>query len=143
MITKYKEYWKGSEADDITEYLKQYSGNPRLDVKDISCRSCDGDVFIINCDADECAIQVKCTRCGKAKFIADSAEYWDDAQPETVTCPICGGSAYNAKIGFERADSGRIKWIYIGIRCAKCGALGSPLDWSIDYDPDEELDKNI
>lgn len=142
MISKSKDCWKGSGAEDIDEYLKQYSQDPRLDVKSAVCGSCGGSSFVVECDADECAIRLKCTRCGKRKFLADSEEYWEDADPETVQCPICGGSAYNVSSGFSRDDD-RIRWIYIGIRCIKCGALGSPLDWSIDYEPDGDLDRNI
>ena len=142
MISKSKDYWKGSAADDINEYLRLYSKSKDIEIKNVVCESCGGTDFVVDCDSDECAIRVKCARCGRMKFIADSEEYWEDADPETVICPICGCNIYNVKAGFVR-DEERIKWIYIGIRCIRCGALGSPLDWSIDYEPDEELDRGL
>ena len=45
--------------------------------------------------------------------------------------------------GFIRRDSGSVKWVYIGSRCANCGVLGSFLDWKIDYEPTDETENNI
>lgn len=142
MIDKTDEFWASATADDIDEYLKAYSDNSALDVKPIIC-GCGGDTFTIKCDQDESVIGVKCESCGTEKLIADSAEYWDDADPEDFECPLCQNRVYNTRVGFRRRKNGSVKWVYIGVRCTQCKALGSPLDWKIDYEPTDEMERNI
>ncbi len=142
MIDKTDEFWASATADDIDEYLKAYSDNSALDVKPIIC-SCGGDTFTIKCDQDESVIGVKCESCGEEKLIADSADYWGDADPEDYECPLCKSRLYNVRVGFRRRRSGSVKWVYIGVRCTQCKALGSPLDWKIDYEPTDKMEKNI
>lgn len=142
MIDKTDEFWASATADDIDEYLKAYSDNSALDVKPIIC-SCGGVTFTIKCDQDESVIGVKCECCGEEKLIADSADYWDDADPEDYECPLCKSRLYNVRVGFRRRRSGSVKWVYIGVRCTQCKALGSPLDWKIDYEPTDKMEKNI
>lgn len=142
MIDKTGNFWTSELADDIDLYLKAYSDNNTLDVKPIVC-GCGCDTFTIKCDQEESVIGVKCESCGTKKLLADSAEYWDDADPEDFECPICKNRVYNARIGFRRRKSGSVKWVYIGVRCTNCKTLGSPLDWKIDYEPTDEMEKNI
>ncbi len=142
MIDKTDEFWASATADDIDEYLKAYSDNSALDVKPIIC-SCGGETFTIKCDQDESVIGVKCECCGEEKLIADSADYWGDADPEDYECPLCKSRLYNVRVGFRRRRSGSVKWVYIGVRCTQCKALGSPLDWKIDYEPTDKMEKNI
>lgn len=142
MIDKTDEFWASATADDIDEYLKAYSDNPALDVKPITC-GCGGDTFTIKLDRDESVILVKCEDCGAEKPIADSAEYRYNADPEDFECPMCKSRLHNARVGFRRRKSGSVKWVYIGVRCTQCKALGSPLDWKIDYEPTDEMERNI
>ena len=142
MIDKTDEFWASATADDIDEYLKAYSDNSALDVKPVIC-GCGSDTFTIKCDQDESVIGVRCEQCGAEKLIADSAEYWDDADPEDFECPICKNRVYNTRVGFRRRRNGSVKWVYIGVRCTQCKALGSPLDWKIDYEPTDEMERNI
>lgn len=142
MIDKTDEFWASATADDIDEYLKAYSDNSALDVKPVLC-GCGGDTFTVRYDEDESAVGVKCESCGAEKLLADSAEYWDDAEPEDLECPMCRSRLYNVRVGFRRRRSGSVKWVYIGVRCTQCKALGSPLDWKIDYEPTDEMEKNI
>ena len=142
MIDKTDEFWASAVADDIDEYLKAFADNPSLDVKPVIC-GCGGDTFTIKCDRDESVIGVKCESCGAEKLLADSAEYWDDADPEDFECPLCQNRVYNTRVGFRRRKNGSVKWVYIGTRCTQCKALGSPLDWKIDYEPTDEMERNI
>lgn len=142
MIDKTEEFWSSAVADDIDEYLKAFSDNPALDVKPVVC-SCGGDTFTVRCDRDENVIEVKCESCGKAKLLADSADYWENAEPEELECPLCLNSVYNVRVGFRRRRNGSVRWVYIGSRCTRCRALNSPMDWKIDYEPTDEMERNI
>lgn len=142
MIDKTDEFWASATADDIDEYLKAFSDNSGLDIKPIVCE-CGCDTFTIRCDQDESVIGAKCANCGKERLIADSAEYWEDAKPADLVCGLCKSRVYNARVGFRRRRSGSVKWVYIGVRCTQCKALGSPLDWKIDYEPTDEMERNI
>lgn len=142
MIDKTDDFWASATADDIDEYLKAYSDRRTLDVKPIVCE-CGGDTFGIRLDVDENAVQVKCEKCGRERLIADSGEYWETANPSDLVCRICKNRVYNARVGFRRRRNGSVKWVYIGVRCTKCKALGSPLDWKIDYEPTDQMERNI
>lgn len=144
MIDTSKKYWTGDNADDIDEYLREYSENNSIDVKPVICHSCGNDSFQLRVDQDEDAIQIKCTKCNAKKIILDCEEVWEDAQPKLGKCPVCKSSKeYNVKVGFVRRENGSAKWVYIGNRCTNCGTLGSYLDWKIDYEPTTEMENNI
>lgn len=144
MIDTSKKYWTGDNADDIDEYLREYSENNSIDVKPVICHSCGNDSFQLRVDWDEVAIQIKCTKCNTKKIILDCEEVWEDAHPRLRKCPICKSSKeYNVKVGFIRRENGSVKWVYIGNRCTNCGTLGSYLDWKIDYEPTTEIENNI
>ena len=36
-----------------------------------------------------------------------------------------------------------VRWMSVGLRCAKCGLLGSPVDWKADYSLTDPVLKNI
>lgn len=144
MIDKTKKYWTGDSSEDISEYLRLYSEENDIDIKDIICHSCGGNEFNVIADGDESVIQVKCVKCGDEKLLLDSEEYLEDASLKPIKCPVCGrGGTYNVKVGFIRKENGSVKWVYIGNRCTECGVLGSCDDWPIDYEPTEDMEHNI
>lgn len=144
MIDKSKKYWTGDSAEDIDEYLRLYSEDEGIDVKSVRCHSCGSDSFEIKVDQNEAVIQIKCTECGAEKTLLDCEEFLEDAKPKWKKCPVCKKSkAYNVKVGFTRRENGSAKWVYIGNRCTGCQTLGSYLDWPIDYEPTDEMEKNI
>ncbi|MDE6781059.1 MAG: hypothetical protein K2J40_06340 [Ruminococcus sp.] len=144
MIDKSGQYWHSECADDIDEYLKEYSENPSIDINSVVCRSCGKDIFKLWVDYDEEAIQVECTECGSKKILLDCVDVWEDASPELCKCPVCRKTgSYNVKAGFIRKENHNVKWIYIGNRCTDCGVLGSCLDWKISYEPTDEMENNI
>ena len=144
MIDKTKQYWTGDGPDDIDEYLRLYTREKALEVKPVICRKCEGDVFRVLLDPDEGVIQVICPNCGTEKLLLDSGEYWEDAQPEKWECPVCGGNdTCSVRVGLSRGGSGSVRWVTIGTRCTVCGTLGSPLDWEINYEPTDEMEKEI
>ena len=144
MIDTTKRYWTGDSADDINEYLRLYSEDDNIDVKPVLCHTCGNDAFELRVDQDEDAIQVKCAQCGTKKILLDCEEIWEEAKPKLGKCSVCKtGKQYNVRVGFIRRDNGSVKWVYIGNRCMNCGTLGSYLDWKIDYEPTDEMEKNI
>ena len=144
MIDTTKSYWTGDSAEDISEYLRLYSENENIDVNAVVCHSCGSDSFELKVDQNENAIQVKCAQCATKKILLDCEEVWDEANPKLRKCSIGKKSkAYNVRVGFVRRENGSVKWVYIGNRCTKCGTLGSYLDWKVNYEPTEEMEKNI
>lgn len=142
MIDKTGEYWKSDLEEDIDEYLREYSEVPKIDVKPIVCE-CGSSELNLFCEQDEGVLEVECAKCGARKFIADSEEYADEVELERYHCPLCGNPVYNARVGFQRRKNGSVKWVYIGNRCVKCKVLGSVTDWKIDYEPTDEMERNV
>ena len=142
MIDKSKKYWVGSEASDIDEYLKEYTELPDLEVKPVVC-SCGSKDFTILVDQDEGAVLLKCTHCAEEKYLLDSEEYWSECKPKAGICRLCKGAEYNVRVGFVRDEDGGVQWIYMGNRCTKCGALGSYVDWGIDEELADTIDKML
>lgn len=89
MIDKSKEYWYGDSADDIDEYLREYSMTDTLDVKPVLCHSCGSEALHLKTDSVEGAIQVKCPVCGYTQILLDCDEVWKAAKPRLNRCPIC------------------------------------------------------
>lgn len=144
MMDTTKDYWTGDNAEDIAEYLRLYSENENIDIKTVVCHSCGSESFEVKVDQNEDVIQVKCTECATEKILLDCEDVWEDANPKLRKCSICKKSkVYNVKVGFVRRENGSVKWVYIGNRCTACGTLGSYLDWKIDYEPTDEMEKNI
>ena len=144
MIDKTKRFWTGDSAEDLTEWLRLYAGEPSLDVKPVICRACGCDAFELRVDQNEGAAEAKCSACGKKKLLLDSDEVWADARPRLRKCRVCKTcKTYNVRVGFLRRENGSVKWVYLGNRCTECGTLGSFLDWGIDYEPTDRLEADI
>ena len=65
---------------------------------------------------------------------ADSAEFWDEADPGECACPY-GGDTFAVAVGFSLRDGGDVRWISIGLRCLTDNTLGVYADWKINYGP--------
>jgi hypothetical protein len=100
--------------------------------------ACRGTLFHVKADEAEGCAQRTCVACGTAAFIGDSDEYWADAEPASVLCD-CGGDAFEVAVGFSFRSDEEVRWIIVGVRCAACGAVSSPVDWKIDYAPTDHL----
>ena len=133
------EWWKGSNFDDLAEYIKRLTeeGYPAGQVAQSIC-SCGNTTFHLLADQDQGCAQRTCVACNKIMFICDSADYWSATTPELVACP-CGGTTFEIGVGFSFRTTGDIKWITVGQRCIKCGTLASYVDWKINYGPTEHL----
>ena len=138
------EWWVGTEANDIREFLIAYEaeGYPVHETRVCTC-GCGSVSFKFSADRDEGCAQRICVSCGAAHFIGDSEEYWEEAEPEAWQCG-CGSKTCNVGVGYalRKADLGKqpdVRWISIGNRCTNCGTLGSFVDWKIDYGPSYHL----
>lgn len=133
-------WWRGSDAGDIDEYLRECTadGYPAGKIRRSACASCGATVFGLRGDPDEGSARRTCRGCGLKAFIADSEETWADSEPRTCRCP-CGGRDFEVAVAFSLRDDGDVRWVTVGSRCTACGILGSFADWGIDYGPSGHL----
>ena len=80
-----------------------------------------------------------CSQCQEQRFICDSEENWP-GRPKKYKCVECKSEQANIGIAFSLYDDkSAIRWIYVGVRCQKCGCLGSVADWKVGYEPSLSL----
>jgi len=143
-VDKSGEYWVGTDANDIKEFLIAFTedGYPIKEFRLAKC-DCGSDVFILEADFDQGTARRTCAKCKKQHLMCDSAEYWDESEPEEWSC-ACNSNTTNIGVGFalrphEPDEEPDVKWIYVGCRCSKCGTLGCFADWKINYGPSLHL----
>jgi hypothetical protein len=132
-------WWKGTEFADIDEYLRGFTadGYPAHEIVQSIC-GCGHTVFRLEGDRDAgCACRT-CVGCKTVSFIGDSGMYWDEADITKFSCR-CRARQFEMGVAFSRHEDGEVRWITVGVRCVKCGVLGSPVDWKIDYSPTGHL----
>lgn len=134
------ELWRGEDFADLADYLREFrpGGYLVVRVKEVICLRCEGRAFTVLADDEEGCAQACCVACGERAFIADSADYWPDAEPEECACP-CGGEVFQAATGFALRADGEVRWISVGLRCTQDGTMGVYADWKIDYGPTDHL----
>ena len=140
-IDKTGEWWKGSEANDLVEYLKAATadGYPVDETRTARCH-CGGASLLLDVDPLEGAARRTCAACSSVHMICDSADYWEEAEPETWECIVCRSRHANVCVGFSLyAEGDGVRWLYIGVRCDCCGILGVFGDWKIGYGPSIHL----
>lgn len=130
----------GESGEGIAEFIHEFraGGYPVTRVAEAVCRHCAGRAFRVAVDDDEGCAQRVCVACGAAAFIADSADYWAEADPGECECP-CGGGEFAVSVGFALLDDEEVRWISVGLRCLTDNALGVYADWKIDYTPTKHL----
>lgn len=102
------------------------------------CGECGGRVFFVFVDDVEGAAGRVCTGCGCPAFIADSEEIWEEADPGEAACP-CGSEEFETAVAYSLGANGSVRWVTVGLRCQKDGAVGVYADWKIDYGPTDHL----
>nr|WP_202524340.1 hypothetical protein [Kitasatospora sp. SID7827] len=102
------------------------------------CEGCGGRVFTVWVDDAQGCAGRECVRCEQRAFLADSAEVWQEAEPEVAECS-CGGDEFEAAVAFSLTADGEVRWVTVGLRCERDGALGVYTDWKIDYAPADHL----
>jgi hypothetical protein len=131
----------GETFADLVARVRAYSeanGTPATEVLQSTCDGCGGTALHLHVDDDEGVAGRLCDRCGTTAFLADSDEYWDEAEPAGAACP-CGHEEFEVAVGFSRHDDGEIRWVTVGGRCLRCGIVGVYADWKIDYSPTGHL----
>lgn len=134
------EFWRGEDITDLADYLRKFRVGGYLveEVVESVCSGCSGRAFRVAADDDEgCAGRV-CIACGVGVFLADSAEYAEEAELQPCECP-CGGDTFAVALGFAFRADREVRWISIGLRCLTDGAVGVYADWKIDYSPTAHL----
>jgi hypothetical protein len=129
-------WWTGTAPDDVRGYLEAYAedGYQVHDFRLARC-PCGCVEFRLEADDNEGVARRTCTSCGEIRFIADSAEYWSDAEPEVWKCVECSSETTNVGVGFSLYEDNRgIRWLFVGVRCARCGILGCFAEWKVGTD---------
>ena len=139
-IDKRGNLWTGDSFDALSEYLVEYTAAtsyPAGPIVQPRC-VCGQQAFELRLDDEEGCAERRCTSCASTGFIADSADFWDDADPGDARCP-CGEGAFELGVAFSLRDDGEVRWVTVGARCLACGGLGAYVDWKIDYSPTDHL----
>jgi hypothetical protein len=98
-------WWVGSEAADIADYLKAYKAEGYEVQETRTCKcNCGSTAFELEADRDEGCAQRTCVVCHEKHFICDSAEFWEEARPESWKCTECRSNACNLGVGFSLRD---------------------------------------
>ena len=127
-------WWVGSEPEDIRGFLEDYASEGyEVDEFRLARCSCGSDTFFLDADDSEGVAKRTCSRCSREHFICDSEKFWADASPERCKCVECGSDQTNVGVGFSLYDGseGGIRWLYVGVRCPRCGILGCFAGWKI------------
>jgi hypothetical protein len=132
--------WRGEDFEDLAEFLREYQpgGYAVERVREAVCSRCNGKAFNVLADDVEGCAQRVCVACKDASYIADSAEYGDEADLGECACP-CGGEEFAVVLGFAFRSDGEVRWVSLGLRCLRDGSLGVYADWKIDYSPTAHL----
>ncbi|WP_225766655.1 hypothetical protein [Inquilinus sp. Marseille-Q2685] len=137
-IDKTEKYWVGTHPLDIKAYLRAYVESTPISAFRLAQCPCSSIDFRVEADADEGCVRRSCTRCSTAHFVCDSEEYGAEAELKPWRCK-CRSDQANIGVGFSLHDNGDVRWLYVGLRCRKCGTLGCIADWKVGYGPSGHL----
>ncbi|MFE1319787.1 hypothetical protein [Kitasatospora phosalacinea] len=125
-------------SEELAGFLREAAEYRPVLVAGCGCEDCGGRVFTVRVDDVEGCAARECVGCGGWAFLADSAEVWQEAEPGGAECP-CGGEEFEAAVGFSLTADGSVRWVTVGLRCTRDGAVGVYADWKIDYTPTDHL----
>ncbi|MET9468211.1 hypothetical protein ABZY44_26330 [Streptomyces sp. NPDC006544] len=123
---------------DLAVLLRSADDSRPVMIVSSVCGGCGGRVFLVLFDDVEGGAERMCVGCGVHAFIADSEEFWEDADPGEAGCP-CGSREFEVAVAFSLADDGLVRWVTVGLRCRRDGAVGVYAEWKIDYGPTDHL----
>lgn len=139
-LRKTGKYHYGDDCPDIQDELRDYSDYryPATHFANVSC-SCGATIFHVQLD-DEVGAAIRiCQTCGREHAIADSAEYLAEATLEECECP-CDGVLFEMSVGVALyVKSADVRWLYLGLRCVRCGLVACYGDWKNEYIGYEDL----
>lgn len=138
-------WWIGSQPTDLHKYLKAYSEDTypvhRFRLATCECGSVE---FRVESDDNEGTARRTCAKCRLKQFICDSGEFWEDAEPQKWKCVECNCKAANVGVGFALYKTKKdVHWLYVGVRCSKCGVLGCVAAWKVGYSPSFQLIEQV
>ena len=137
MISEVDGWPVGEGIEDLAAYALA-QGAEGYDVHEVricKCAACGGQVFSVQGDLEERAVQRICRSCGDEHFVVDSGEYWAAMRPAIMVCE-CGGDGdeedFNVAVGYSLyAGNAGIRAVAITSRCVACGRLGYWVDWMV------------
>lgn len=122
---------------ELVALLRDLSDGP-VKIAPSVCSACGGRVFFVLVDDLEGGAERECSDCGRRSFVADSEEFWEDADPGAAGCP-CGGEQFEMAVAFSLTADGSVRWVTVGLRCRLDGVVAVFADWKIDYGPTDHL----
>ncbi len=131
-------YWVGTNPLDLKVYLRAYAEGSTISAFRLAQCQCSSTEFRVEADPDEGCVRRSCARCSTAHFVCDSEEYVAEAELKPWRCK-CRSDQANIGVGFSLHDNGDVRWLYVGLRCRKCGTLGCIADWKVQYGPSGHL----
>lgn len=133
-------WWKGTSPRDIAEYLEAlFEESYPIHEHRLSICGCGSEIFMLHWLPNEGAVRRTCAHCREQRFVCDSEENWE-GRPKKFKCVECKHDQANVGTAFSlNEDKRAVRWIYVGVRCGKCGCLGSIADWKIGYEPSLDL----
>lgn len=129
-------YWTGSEPADIEAYLAALMGEatPVDAFRLARCPDCGGGQFQLDTLGSRLGARHVCLGCGRSAYVGDINDYRWEGPAHRFLCVACGGQAANVGVAFTFTPTRQdIRWITVGARCARCGLLSAPADWSVEY----------
>ncbi|MGR6912855.1 hypothetical protein ACU635_01195 [[Actinomadura] parvosata] len=126
--------------EGLADFLREYraGGYAVQQVREAVCGGCAGRRFNVMADDDAGCVRRICVACADTFYVADSADYVDEADLGECACP-CGGEEFAVAVGFAFRGDGEVRWVSVGLRCLRDGSLGVYADWKIDYSPTAHL----
>ncbi|MFD0901144.1 hypothetical protein [Actinomadura sediminis] len=125
----------------LAEYVRTFRAEGyRVDkVVQPVCGECGHRAFEVCLDDDEGVVRRTCARCGTSAYIADGADFLEEAELGMCECPGCGGTEFEIGVGFSLHPDREVRWISVGLRCVTDGTVGVYADWKINYGPSAHL----
>jgi len=147
------DFWYATSPKDIQSYLvtliTQDGGYVPTEFRLRKC-ACTSETFELWYDAEQGTAKTKCAGCGVEEYLLDSEDYWEDSEPikfkclsKKLSCRIPFRATCNLMLGFATTDvliedelmKDELRWVYLGIRCTRCGVLGCVADWKLNEVP--------
>lgn len=125
----------GDSRADIREELIRYSslhGYVAQYFADARC-DCGATTFKLGLDENAGVAVRFCQSCGAEHGMADSDDYFDEADIDIAEC-TCGAGLFEITLGVSLyADSEDVRWLYIGCRGPTCKLTGCYGDWKNEF----------
>jgi hypothetical protein len=124
---------------DLSRYVRLVTADTYPAEMIVQCVcACGETAFRLHGDPEVGCIRRTCVACRVSAFVCDSADRWSAARPDPCTC-LCGNKSFLVGVGFSFRADGDVNWVTIGVCCARCGLVGTPADWKVDYAPTDHL----